>query len=84
MSVECENISGNNYGVALNMASLVNITLGLASTQSPANQTVRLFSEFTVDALGYVANIRFGTGTTSNNVTEMKFRRPKLIDLGVA
>ena len=84
MSVECENISGNNYGVALNMASLVNITLGLASTQSPANQTVRLFSEFVVDAGGYVANIRFGTGTTSNNVTEMKFRRPKLIDLGVA
>ena len=83
MSVECENISGNNYGVALNMASLVNITIGNANTQSLANQTLRLFSEFVIDAGGYVANIRFGTGTTSNNVTEMKFRRPKIVDLGI-
>ena len=82
-SVECENVSGNNYAAALNLASVANVTVGNTNTTSPPNLTVDLFAEFVVDTAGYTINIRYGTGTTSNNATVMKFRRPKLFDLGV-
>ena len=81
ISWNVENLQGSNYGAALNIANLTDVTILDSNTAAIAGTTSTLFAEFTVDDTGFAAQFRVGVGTTSNNTTELVVSNPQFADL---
>jgi len=81
-SVQCRKLNTGNYGAAINQTAVANLTI-IESVRGVNNTDgwKTLFIRFTVDALGYTGDIRFGCGTTANNTAHLEYRNPRLVEL---
>ena len=77
------NLTGSNYGAALNVSNVVDIDLVDDHRAAAPNSTTELFTEFRVTSGAYAAIARIGVGTTSNNVVELEIFEPLFVDLDI-
>ena len=75
------NLTGNNYGAALNFSNVVDMDQVDDHRAAAPNSLTELFIHFRPTSVNYAGIARIGVGTTSNNVVELEIYDPIFVDL---